>query len=79
MGEPQPLIQVRDENEGDDICERLRAAGIKCAVEPIPDINSLSPIMGGPAGDMLTVLVSESDMDHARAVVAEYQESLQEE
>jgi hypothetical protein len=76
MGEPQPLMQVRDENEGDDICNRLRAAGIKCAVEPLPDLNSLAPIMGGPAGDVLTVLVNESELDKARTVVAEYQESL---
>ena len=76
MGEPQPLMQVRDENEGNDICDRLRTAGIKCAVEPLPDLNSLAPIMGGPAGDVLTVLVNESELDKARAVVAEYQESL---
>ena len=76
MGEPQPLMQVRDENEGNDICDRLRAAGIKCAVEPLPDLNSLAPIMGGPAGDVLTVLVNESELVKARAVVAEYQESL---
>ncbi len=76
MGEPQPLIQVRDENEGNDICERLRTAGIKCAVEPLPDMNSLAPIMGGPAGDVLTVLVNESDLEKARGVVVEYQESL---
>ena len=76
MGEPQPLMQVRDENEGNDICDRLRAAGIKCAVEPLPDLNPLAPIMGGPAGDVLTVLVNESELVKARAVVAEYQESL---
>ena len=52
------------------------AAGIKCAVEPLPDLNSLAPIMGGPAGDVLTVLVNESELVKARAVVAEYQESL---
>ena len=76
MGEPQPLMQVRDENEGNTICERLRTAGIKCAVEPLPDVNSLSPIMGGTAQDVLTVLVNESELDKARTVVAEYQESL---
>ena len=76
MDEPQPLLTVRDENEGDNICDRLRAAGIKCAVEPLPDANSLAPIMGGPAQDVLTVLVNESELDKARTVVAEYQESL---
>ncbi len=76
MNEPQPLMQVRDEDEGDAICERLRAAGIKCAVEPLPDVNSLRPIMGGRAGDVLTVLVHDSDLDKARTVIAEYQASL---
>jgi cell division septation protein DedD len=69
-------MQVRDEDEGNDICDRLRAVGIKCAVEPLPDMNSLAPIMGGPAGDVLTVLVNESDLEKARGVVSEYQESL---
>jgi hypothetical protein len=76
VGEPQALINVRDENEGEDICARLRAAGIKCAVEPLPDANSLAPIMGGEPSTVLTVLVNDSEMDKARAVVAEYQESL---
>jgi hypothetical protein len=69
-------MTVRDESEGDAVCDRLRAAGIKCAVEPLPDVNSLRPLMGGSAGDVLTVLVNESELDKARAVIAEYQESL---
>ena len=76
MNEPQPLMNVRDEIEGDEICDRLRAAGIKCAVEPLPDVNSLAPIMGGDTSTVLMVLVHDSELDKARAVVAEYQESL---
>jgi hypothetical protein len=75
-GEPQPLMNVQDENEGNDICDRLRAAGIKCAVEPLPDTNSLVPILGGQAPLVLKVLVNASELDKARAVVIEYQEEL---
>ena len=73
MDGPGPLVHVGTEHEGDEICERLRAAGIKCAVEPMPDPNSLSGIWGGQAPTVLTVLVNESDMDDARAVVAKYE------
>jgi hypothetical protein len=70
MDEPRPLMHVRDETEGDDVCERLRAAGIKCAVQPLPDVNSLAGMWGGLAKTVLTVLVHESDLDKARAVLA---------
>ena len=66
-------MQVRSDQEGEDVCEQLRAAGIKCAVEPLPDPNSLRAIWGGQAPTVLTVLVNESDMDKARAVVTEYE------
>jgi hypothetical protein len=68
-------MQVRSPGEGDDVCERLRAAGIKCAVEPLPDVYSISSIWGGQAGTVLTVLVEESDLDKARTVIREYQAS----
>jgi hypothetical protein len=63
-------MQVQSESEGDDICERLRAAGIRCAVEPLPDPNANRAILGGMAPDVLTVLVEESDLDKAREVLA---------
>jgi hypothetical protein len=62
-------MQVRDETDGNEVCARLRAAGIKCAVEPVPDVNSISSIWGVRAATVLTVLVHESDMESARAVV----------
>jgi hypothetical protein len=62
-------MQVRDESEGDEVCERLRAAGIKCAVEPLPDPNSLGTIMGGMTGPALFVLVDESDLPKAQSVL----------
>jgi hypothetical protein len=68
-------MQVRDPGEGDAVCERLRAAGIKCAVEPLPDANSFSSIWGGMAATVLTVLVDESDLDNARAVIRDYQDA----
>ena len=74
--QPQPLMNVQDENEGNDICDRLRAAGIKCALEPLPDTNSLVPILGGRAPLVLKVLVNASELDKARTVVTEYQEEL---
>ena len=69
--EPLRLLQVQDESEGDAVCERLRAAGIKCAVEPLPDPNSLGPIMGGMGTTALFVLVNESDASKARSVLAD--------
>lgn len=68
--EPCRLLQVQDEAEGDAVCERLRAAGIRCAVEPLPDPNSLAPIMGGTTAPALFVLVNESDASKARSVLA---------
>jgi hypothetical protein len=63
-------MEVRDEAEGEDICERLRAAGVKCAVEPLPDANSIAPIWDIPAPTVLFVLVNERDVAEARAVIA---------
>jgi hypothetical protein len=68
-------MQVRSPGEGDEVCEQLRAAGIKCAVEPLPDVNSISSIWGGQAGTVLTVLVEESDMEKARTVIRQHQAS----
>ncbi|HWB23180.1 MAG TPA: hypothetical protein VG652_09860 [Gaiellaceae bacterium] len=73
MDEPTPLMEVRDETEGNDICERLRAAGVKCAVESLPDANSFTSIWGGRAEDVLKVLVNGSDMDRARSVIRDYE------
>jgi len=76
MDEPCKLMQVRDEVEGDDVCEQLRAAGIECAVEPLPDANSFASIWALQAPTVLMVLVNESDLDKARGVLREHKESL---
>ena len=69
--EPLRLLQVQDESEGEEVCGRLRAAGIKCAVEPLPDPNSLGSIFGGMPATALFVLVNESDEAKARSVLAD--------
>jgi hypothetical protein len=62
---------VRDETAGEEVCQRLRAGGIKCAVEALPDVNSSAAIWGGQAPDALFVLVNEGDVEKARAVLAD--------
>jgi hypothetical protein len=71
MDVPCRFMVVQDETAGEVICERLRAGGIKCAVEPLPDVNSTAAIWGGQAPDALFVLVNEGDVEKARAVLAE--------
>jgi hypothetical protein len=66
-------MYVRSDQEGHAICEQLRAAGVKCAVESLPDANSFRNIWGLPIPNVLTVLVNESDMDKARRVMTEYE------
>ena len=61
---------VQDETEGEEICERLRAGGIKCALESLTDVNSTPAIWGGQAANVLVVLVNEGDVENARAVLA---------
>ncbi len=61
---------VQDETEGEEICERLRAGGIKCALETLPDVNTTTAIWGGQAPDVLVVLVNEAEVEQARAVLA---------
>src|SRR5262249_33912104 len=73
VGGPERLMEVRNEDEGAEVCARLRAAGIRCAVEPLPDSESCAAIWGQRAGTVLMVLVEESDIDRAREVVREHQ------
>ena len=71
MDVPCRFMVVQDEAEGEEICERLRAGGIKCAVELLPDVNSTPAIWGGPAPDVLVVLVNDGELEQARAVLAD--------
>ena len=68
-------MEVRDDAEGDAICGRLRAAGVRCAVEPLPDDNDgavVAALTGTRTNDALYVLVNESDLPRARAALAEH-------
>ena len=64
-------MQVRDSEEGERICELLRAAGIKCNHSAVPDENSATAWLTVflPGQDVVEVFVRESDMDKAREVV----------
>jgi len=70
MDVPCRFMVVQSQDEGEEICERLRAGGIKCAVEALPDVNSTVAIWGGQARSSLFVLVNEDDVDRARALLA---------
>ena len=71
MDVPCRFMVVQDETEGEEVCEQLRAGGIKCAVEALPDVNSTAAIWGGQARESLFVLVNEGDVEKARAVLAD--------
>ena len=72
MDVPSRFMVVQDETEGEEICERLRAGGIKCALESLPDVNSTPAIWGGQAANVLVGQVNESDVENARAVLARH-------
>jgi hypothetical protein len=71
MDVPSRFMAVQDEEEGEQICERLRAGGIKCAVQALPDVNTTTAIWGGQGADALFVLVNEGDVEKARALLAD--------
>jgi hypothetical protein len=68
VAEVRPLMEVENALEGEDICERLRAAGIKCAVEPL-HVAQMTASRFATGRDAMAVLVFEPDLDRARAVV----------
>ena len=69
MDVPCRLMVVSDEAEGENVCERLRTGGVKCAVEPLPDANFSAGIWGFKAPTALFVLVNERDVEKARVVL----------
>ena len=73
MSQALPIIEARHQEEADEICEQLRAAGIKCGAALMPDRNSTTAWLGslGPGADKLYVFVHESDVERARVVLAE--------
>ena len=76
MNEPQPLMHVRDEAEGDAICDRPPGRGHQVRRRAAPGSEFACADHGRGDGDVLTGLVDDSELDKARTVIAEYQASL---
>lgn len=72
MSQALPIIEARHQEEADEICEELRAAGIKCGAALAPDRHSATAWLRsmGPANDRLYVFVHEDDVERARHVLA---------
>ncbi len=73
MSQALPIIEARHQEEADEVCEELRAAGIKCGAALMPDRTSATSWLRalGPGADKLYVFVHESDVERARVVLAE--------
>lgn len=73
MSQALPIIEARHQEEADEICEQLRAAGIKCGAALMPDRTSATAWLRslGPGVDKLYVFVHEDDVERARVVLAE--------
>ena len=63
---PRPLVQATSQFEAEQICERLRAAGIKCGWRD--EVEPTSYTWGGLSGldDRFEVYVDELDLESAR-------------
>jgi hypothetical protein len=73
MDEPVSVIEVRTEEEGEAVCEELRAAGIKCNWASVPGRGSETSwleSLGNPAMS-LQVFVAGSDVGRAEEVLAD--------
>jgi hypothetical protein len=71
--EPTPVLEVRTEEEGEAVCEQLRAAGIKCNWASVPAETSETgwlESLGNPTMS-LQVFVAESDVERAHEVLAD--------
>ena len=71
MEEPVVLKVVSDEPEADLVCGILRSAGIECAYRDTEAIDS--PLEDFTAAGPREILVHESDLEAARAVLSEHQ------
>ncbi len=65
------LKVVSDEPEADLVCGILRSAGIECAYRDTEAIDS--PLEDFTAAGPREILVHESDLEAARAVLSEHQ------
>ncbi len=75
MDEPRPLTVVENSVAGEELCDELRAAGIKCACVELPsaptDTAPAAYLGFAPAPSEWTVLVHESDLERAREILDE--------
>jgi hypothetical protein len=73
VDEPVPVVEVLTEEDGDAVCDELRAAGIKCNWASVPEPGSETEwleSLGNPRM-ILQVFVAESDLERAQAVLAD--------
>lgn len=71
MDEGVPLTTVSGEIEADVVCGLLRAAGIECGDALTEELDS--QLDGFTADGPRVILVHESDLDAARALLADAQ------
>ena len=64
-----PVTTVSDEVEADVVCGLLRSAGIECAHRVTEEMDS--PLHGIAADGPREILVHESDLETARALLAD--------
>jgi hypothetical protein len=67
------VLNARDWDEANDVCEELRAAGIKCGALEVPNTNSATAWATSwlrPSLE-LKVFVDAPDIDRAREVLAD--------
>jgi hypothetical protein len=72
VAEPVPVTEVRTEEEGEAVCDELRAAGIKCNWASVPERGPETgwlESLGNPRM-VLQVFVDEDDLGRAREVLA---------
>lgn len=73
MADPRPVLNARDWEEADEVCEQLRAAGIKCGAADVPNVNSATAWLTSWArpSTELKVFVDAADLERAREVLAD--------
>ena len=69
MDEGVRLTTVSDEIEAETLCEFVRSAGIGCGHRPTDETDSL--VEGFGSGGPHEILVRESDLESARALLAD--------
>jgi Putative prokaryotic signal transducing protein len=71
MDEPVRLTTVSGEMEAEALCGLLRSAGIECGFRPTEEEDS--PFEGLGSAGRQEILVHESDLEDAKALLADAQ------